>query len=57
MNFSDDELSALYAMIVDQAVYGDDEIVYGDGPEAFMIRNLLDKIAEEARRRNSRRAR
>jgi hypothetical protein len=51
MNFSDEQLSALYDLLHDKAFYGDDEIVYGDGPQAVMIRELLTIVTEEAKRR------
>lgn len=52
MKFSDEELSELHALVYDKAMYGDDEIVYGDGPEALMVRSLLVIVTEEAKRRN-----
>ena len=51
MKFSDDELTALHGLVYDKAYYGDDYIVYGDGPEAFMIRNLVAKLTDEMDRR------
>lgn len=51
MELTDEELGALHSIVQDEAMYGDDEIVYGDGPEAVMVRLLWDKLTEEARRR------
>jgi len=51
MDLTDDELSALYDLVQNEAMYGDDDIVYGDGPQAVMIRTLLEKVTDEAKRR------
>ncbi len=49
--FNDEELEAMHGLILDKALYGDDEMVYGDGPEAIEIRALLTKVTKEAARR------
>ena len=51
MNLSDEELSALHTLVQDEAMYGDDDVVYGDGPEAVMVRTLLEKVTNEAKER------
>lgn len=51
MNFSDEELSELHALVYHEVMYGDDEIVYGDGPQAVITRRLLDIVTEEAKTR------
>jgi hypothetical protein len=52
MDLTDEELSALHTLILEEALYGDDHVVYGDGPQAVMIRTLLEKVTDEAKRRN-----
>ena len=52
MDLTDEELSALHTLILEEALYGDDRVVYGDGPQAVMIRTLLEKVTDEAKRRN-----
>lgn len=51
MKFTDEELSALHGLLYDKAYYGDDDIVYGDGPEAVMAHRLLDIVYAEAKKR------
>jgi len=51
MEFNDDQLATLHNLIEDEVVYGDDEIVYGDGPQAVMLRELLNIVTEECKRR------
>lgn len=51
MEFNDEQLSELHNVLYDKRYYGDDDIVYGDGPEAVMIRELLNIVLDEAIRR------
>lgn len=51
MDLNDEELEALHDIVYDKACYGDDDIVYGDGPEAVMVRNLMALLDEEVKRR------
>lgn len=51
MDLTDGELSALHTLIHNEALYGDDDVVYGDGPEAVMVHTLLEKVTDEAKRR------
>jgi len=51
MELTDEELTALHSLVQEEAMYGDDEVVYGDGPEAVMVRTLLTKVTDEAVRR------
>ena len=51
MDLTDDELSALHDIVFNKALYGDDDVVYGDGLEAVMIRTLLEKVTDEAKNR------
>lgn len=53
MDLNDEELEALYGIIYDKCYYGDDEIVYGDGPEAVMVRNLMAIITDEGVKRKA----
>lgn len=48
---TDEELSALHSILENEALYGDDEIVYGDGDDAVMLRILVRKVEDEARKR------
>lgn len=51
MEFTDEELSALHGIVSDEACYGDDWIVYGDNPEAQMVRRVMQIINAEVKRR------
>jgi hypothetical protein len=51
MELTDEELSGLHDILFERVMYGDDEIVYGDGPEAVLARTLLEKVTDEARQR------
>lgn len=51
MEFTDEELSAMYSVLYDEAYYGDDEVVYGNGPHAVALRLALAKVEDEAKRR------
>lgn len=51
MNLTDEELSAIWGVVYDQVYYGDDEIVYGDGPTAVNLRSALAKLDDESKRR------
>lgn len=48
---TNEELSELCDTISDVVYYGDDEIVYGDGPKAVALRSALNKLSGEAKRR------
>jgi len=51
MNLTDEELSELHALVDDEVHYGDDEIVYGDGPQAVLLRSVLTKVTAECKAR------
>lgn len=51
MHLSDDELNILYDVANDKMMYGDDEIVYGDGAEAVALRSAVIALRAEARNR------
>lgn len=51
MELTDAELSELHGLVHDEVHYGDDEIVYGDGPKAVLLRSVLSKLTDEAKRR------
>lgn len=51
MELTDDELSVMHATLYNAVHYGDDDIVYGDGPEAVNLRSALEKVRDEAKRR------
>ncbi len=51
MELTDDELSAIWGVIYDEVYYGDDEIVYGDGPTSVNLRSGLEKLNAEIKRR------
>lgn len=51
MDLTDAELSAVHNVLYDEAYYGDDEIVYGNGPEAVALRLALAKVEDEAKKR------
>lgn len=51
MHLSDAELNILYDIAFDKMMYGDDEIVYGDGDEAVALRLAVSALRAEARNR------
>jgi hypothetical protein len=51
MDLTDEELNELHSVLTDKVYYGDDEIVYGDGPEAVNLRSALSKVLDECIRR------
>lgn len=51
MDLTDEELSELHSILEYRALYGDDEIVYGEGREAHLTRVLLGKVHDEAKER------
>lgn len=51
MELTDDEFEYLHGLVYDEACYGDDEVVYGDGHEAVMVRAVLAKLDDERDRR------
>lgn len=51
MTLTDEELIELHSIIFDRALYGDSEIVYGDGPEAVLTRTILGKLRDEIKAR------
>ena len=52
IKLTDDELFALREVLYDYVYYGSDEIVYGDGEDARIIRSAYLKIdAEQEKRR------
>ena len=51
MELTDDELSHLHTLLFDEVLYGDDDVVYGDGKEAASLRSALEKVEDEAKRR------
>jgi hypothetical protein len=48
---SNEELVAVYSCVYDEAYYGDDDVVYGDGDYATHLRAGLTKLDEEMTRR------
>lgn len=52
MELTDDELMAVYSCVYDEAYYGDDEVVYGNGDYAVALRKGLAKLEDESKRRN-----
>ena len=46
---TDEELEHAYDVLSDQIYYGDDEIVYGDGPKAVALRSVVRKLSNEAK--------
>lgn len=51
MELTDAELSIVHTVLYEEAYYGDDEIVYGNHPEAIALRTALAKVEDEAKRR------
>lgn len=51
MELTDDELMAVHSCLYDEAYYGDDEVVYGNGEYAVSLRTALAKVEDEAKRR------
>lgn len=51
MELTDVELDELHNLVYDVVHYGDDEIVYGDSPEAVLLRSVLSKLHDEAKKR------
>lgn len=51
MNFTDEELDAVHSCLYDEAYYGDDEVVYGNGEYAVNLRTALAKVEDEAKKR------
>jgi hypothetical protein len=52
MHLTDAELAAIHDVIYNEAYYGDDEVVYGNGDHAVALRLALAKVEDEAKRRN-----
>lgn len=48
---TDEELESIHDVLYDKVYYGDDEIVYGEGPEALVLRAILTKVDNEAKAR------
>lgn len=51
MTLTDEELMAIYSAVYDEAYYGDDDVVYGNGDYAVALRKGLAKLEDEAKRR------
>lgn len=51
MILTNDELEAIYDVIYNEAYYGDDEVVYGNGAHAVALRRALTKVEDERKRR------
>jgi len=51
IEFSNDELMAVYSCVYDEVYYGDDDVVYGDDDYAVALRKGLAKIEDEAKGR------
>lgn len=51
MHLNDEELNVLYDIARNEMMYGDDEIVYGDGAEAVALRSAVVALHAEARSR------
>ena len=49
MELSDDELEAVWDVLYDEVYYGDDDVVYGDGPKSINLRSALAKVEHEAK--------
>jgi len=50
IEFSNDELMAVYSCVYDEVYYGDDDVVYGDDDYAVALRKGLAKIEAESKR-------
>jgi hypothetical protein len=51
VNFTNEELDAVHSCLYDEAYYGNDEVVYGNGEYAVNLRTALAKVEDEAERR------
>jgi hypothetical protein len=51
VNFTNEELDAVHSCLYDEAYYGGDEVVYGNGEYAVSLRTALAKVEDEAKRR------
>ena len=51
MELSDDELDMVHEVLYEEAHYGDDDTVYGDGDRSILLRQTLRKVTDEAKRR------
>lgn len=51
IEFTDEELEQVHSVLYDEAYYGDDEVVYGNGPSQIALRTALAKVEDEAKRR------
>ncbi len=51
MELTDEELNVVHDVVYGEVMYGDDEIVYGDGDDARNLRSALIALTVEAKKR------
>lgn len=54
MELTDAELDSVHSVLYEEAYYGDDEVVYGNGPYAVALRTALAKVEDEIKARGLR---
>lgn len=54
MDLTDSELDSVQSCLYEEVYYGEDEVVYGDGPYAVALRSALAKVDDEIKRRGLR---
>ena len=54
MELTDSELDSVQSCLYEEVYYGEDEVVYGDGPYAVALRSALAKVDDEIKRRGLR---
>lgn len=53
MELTDEELDAMHTCLYDEAYYGDDDVVYGDGEYSVNLRSALGKVEDEIEARRT----
>lgn len=51
MELTDEELDAIHSCLYDEAYYGEDDVVYGNGEYAINLKSALKKVTDEAKAR------
>jgi hypothetical protein len=54
VDLTDSELDSVQSCLYEEVYYGEDEVVYGDGPYAVALRSALAKVDDEIKRRGLR---
>jgi len=54
MELTDSELDSVQSVLYEEVYYGDDDVVYGDGPYVVALRSALAKVEDEIKRRGIR---